>query len=348
MITRRAFATVAGLVAAAPSLALDAAPHRGSVPAARPGLLKPPRLKQGDTIGMVLPASMSLESDNIARGREQLEALGYKVKIGAHAYDRYGYLAGEDRNRAADINAMFADPEVNGISCFTGGWGTPRLLPYLDYDLIRRNPKVVIGFSDITGLLNAIHKKTGLVTFHGPMADSLYEPYTLANYRKAVMTAEPLGLLPNPPKRETDLIDRENRVIPLTGGKATGRLIGGNLTLIASTTGTPYEIDTAGAILFLEDTHEEFYRIDRMLTQLWLAGMLDSIAAFVWGRCTDCPVTGPTLSLGQILRERFAHVPSMWGLSFGHIEKKLTLPIGVQATLDADAGTLTVLEAAVV
>ena len=344
MITRRAFASVTGLGALAPSLTLAAA----SAGAAPPPVIKPPRLKEGDTVGMVLPASMSFEADNLGRARAQLEALGFRVKIGAHALGRYGYLAGEDRDRAADINTMFADREVAGISCFTGGWGTPRLLPYLDYELIRRNPKVLIGFSDITGLLNAVHRKTGLVTFHGPNADSLYEPYTLANFRRAVMSADPLGVLPNPPKRETDLIDRENRVVTLRGGKASGRLVGGNLTLIASTTGTPYEIDTTGAILFLEDTHEELYRVDRMLTQLWLAGKLDRIAGFVFGRCTDCPVEGPSLSLGEILRERFSHVPSIQGLSFGHIEKKLTLPIGARATLDADAQTLTVDESAVV
>jgi muramoyltetrapeptide carboxypeptidase len=341
MFTRRDFAALATLAAATPALALGRTEKR-------PAVLKPPRLKEGDTIGVVLPASMSFESDTIARGRQQLEALGFDVKLGRHVYDRYGYLAGEDRDRAADINEMFADPAVAGISCFSGGWGTPRLLPYLDYDLIRKHPKVIIGFSDITGLLNAIQEKTGVVTFHGPMADSLYEPYSLANFRKVVMSAEPIGELASPVKRESDLIDRENRIITLRGGTATGRLTGGNLTLVACTLGTPYEIDTNGAILFLEDTHEELYRIDRMLTQLWLAGKLEHLAGFVFGRCTDCPVTGPSLSMGQILRERFSHVPAIWGLSFGHIEKKLTIPIGLTATLDADAGTLSIAEAAVV
>lgn len=345
MINRRTFATLAGVaIAAGPRIA--AAPV--AAPAAAPPIIKPPKLKEGDTIGMIVPASMSFEADTIDRAKTQLEALGYRVKLGAHVYDRYGNLAGTDRDRAADVNAMFADPEVDGISCFSGGWGTPRLLPYLDYAMIRKHPKVLMGFSDITGLLNAIHRKTGLVTFHGPNADSLYEPYTLGNYRRAVMVTETIGLLAPPEKKPTDLIDRENRVITLQGGKASGRLVGGNLTLIAALTGTPYEIETEGKILFLEDTHEELYRIDRMLTQLWLAGKLDRIAGFAFGRCTDCPASGPALSMGQILRERFSHVPSIWGLSFGHIEKKLTLPIGVMATLDADAGTLTIDESAVV
>lgn len=337
---RRDFAKLA--LVAAPALSTLAA-----APARRP-LIKPRRLERGDTVGMIVPASMVFEADNLDRGREQLEALGYRVKVGAAAKGRYGNLAGTDRERAADINRFFADPDVKAIVAYSGGWGTPRLLPYLDYDLIRKNPKVLIGFSDITGLLNAVHRMTGLVTFHGPTADSRYEAYTLANYRKVVMTAEPIGLLPNPEKRAEDLIDRENRIVTIGPGTGTGRLVGGNLTLVASTIGSPYEIDTDGAILFLEDTHEELYRIDRMLTQLWLAGKLDRLAGFVFGRCTDCPISGPALSMGELLRERFAHVPAIWGLSFGHIEKKLTLPIGLPATLDANAKTLTILESAVV
>lgn len=296
---------------------------------------------------MIVPASMVFELDSIDRGREQLEALGFRVKVGTHAKARHGNLAGTDRERASDINRFFADEEVKAVVSFSGGWGTPRLLPYLDYDVIRKNPKVLIGFSDITGLLNAVHKMTGLVTFHGPNADSRYEPFTLANFRKVLMSADPIGTLPNPPKRDDELLDRENRIIVLREGTATGRLVGGNLTLIAATMGTPFEIETDGAILFLEDTHEELYRIDRMLTQLWLGGKLDRLAGFSFGRCTDCPIEGPALSMGELLRERFGHIPSIWGLSFGHIEKKLTLPIGVPATLDATAKTLTLTEGAV-
>lgn len=339
MLHRRDFARLA-VLAAAPTLLARGAPA--------PAVLKPKRLSEGDTVGVIVPASMVFELDSIDRGREQLEALGFRVKIGAHARGRYGNLAGRDRERAEDINAFFADPDVKGVIAFSGGWGTPRLLPYLDYDAIRRNPKVLMGFSDITGLLNAVHRKTGLVTFHGPNADSRYEPYTLENMRRVVMSAEPPGTLSNPAKRPEDLIDRENRIVVLREGVASGRLVGGNLTLVASTIGTPYEIDTDGAILFLEDTHEELYRIDRMLTQLWLAGKLERLAGFVFGRCTDCPIEGPALSMGELLRERFGHVPSIWGLSFGHIEKKLTLPIGVSATLDASAKTLSITEAAVV
>ena len=338
MLHRRDFAKLA--LVASPALLVQSAP-------APRVILKPRKLSEGDTVGMIAPASMVFETDVLDRGREQLEALGFKVKVGAHVKARYGNLAGTDRERAADINGFFADPEVNAIISFNGGWGTPRLLPYLDYENIRRNPKILLGFSDLTGLLNAVHKKTGLVTFHGPMADSRYDAYTLQNFKTVLMSSDPIGAIPNPQKRDDELIDRDNRIITLREGVASGRLVGGNLSLIAATMGTPYESDTDGAILFLEETHEELYRIDRMLTQLWLAGKLDRIAGFAFGRCTDCPIEGPALSMGELLRERFGHVPSVWGLAFGHIEKKMTLPIGIPATLDATAKTLSVAEAAV-
>jgi len=164
-----------------------------------------------------------------------------------------------------------------------------------------------------------------------------------------VMTAEPAGTLAPPPKKMAELIDRTNRIIRLAPGKGSGKLVGGNLTMIATAMGTPYDIDTTGAILFLEDVTEELYRVDRMLTQLALAGKFDKIAGFVFGRCSRCDYKGPTFSLEEILRDRFGslRVPAISGLSFGHIEQKLTLPIGIGATLDAEAGTLTIDEAAV-
>jgi len=338
MIDRRNFARVVSLTAAAVSL--------GARPASR-RIVKPKRLVEGDTVGLVLPASATLEPDDISIAKEQLEAIGLKVVIGAHAYDRHGYFAGRDRDRADDLNRMFADDSVAGIVCYTGGWGSPRVLPYLDYDLIARKPKVLIGYSDITALLNAIHQRTGLVTFHGPVGSSSLDPYSLENFRKVVMSPEPAGVLAQPPKKPTDLIDRANRVLKLRPGIASGRLVGGNLTLLASLMGTPYEIQTEGAIVFAEDIREEVYRIDRMLTQLALGGKFASLAGFVFGRCTECRANN--FSLEDILRDRFGNgnAPAISGLAFGHIEQKLTLPLGVMATLDADAGTLTVTESGV-
>jgi muramoyltetrapeptide carboxypeptidase len=318
--------------------------------APRRALIKPKRLTAGETVGLVLPASAAFDAEDVSFAREQLEAMGFKVVVGAHATDKWGYFAGKDRDRAADINAMFADDRVAGVFCYTGGWGSPRVLPFLDYDLIARKPKVIIGYSDITALLNAITKRTGLVTFHGPVASSTFDAYTLENFRRIVMTPEPAGMLDPPAKKPTDLVDKVNRIVRIAPGKGTGRLVGGNLTMIAATMGTPYEVDTTGAILFLEDIHEEFYRIDRMLSQLALGGKLDRLAGFAFGRCTQCEVKGPTFSLGEILRDRFASAsyPAISGVSFGHIEQKLVLPIGVSATLDGDAGTLRLDEAAVV
>jgi muramoyltetrapeptide carboxypeptidase len=343
MIDRRDFARLATLAAAATA----AAPAARAV--TRRKIVKPRKLVAGDSVGLVSPASAAFEDDSVNVAKEQLEALGFKVKAGAHAYDRHGYFAGPDRDRAADINRFFADKELAGIVCYTGGWGSPRVLPYLDFNVIAANPKVFIGYSDVTALLNTIHQRTGLVTFHGPVAGSGFDAYTLDNFRKVVMTSEPAGLLAQPPKPQNDLIDRRNRVLRLAPGKTTGRLAGGNLTMIATAMGTPYQLDTTGAIVFLEDVREELYRVDRMLTQLALGGLFDRAVGVVFGRCTNCDSTGPGFSLEEILRDRFGSmpIPVISGLSFGHIEQKLTMPVGVTATLDADAGTLTLDEAAV-
>ncbi len=344
MINRRDFArlSVAATAAAA------AAPHMVTA-SPRPGVLIPKRLAPGDTVGLVVPATAAFEADEIQFAKEQMEAIGFKVVVGPHAFDKWGYFAGRDRDRAGDINRMFADDQVAGVVCYTGGWGSPRVLPFLDYDLIVRKPKVLIGYSDITALLNAVHKKTGLITFHGPVGGSTFEPFTLENFHRVVMTAAPAGMLPTPSKKPNELVDRTNRVVKLTKGSASGRLIGGNLTMIATLMGTPFQPDTDGAIVFLEDVHEEPYRIDRMLTQLAMGGMFDHAAGIVFGRCSDCGVKGPSFSLEEILHDRFGAlpVPVISGLSFGHIEQKLVLPIGARATLDANAGTLRIDEAAV-
>lgn len=344
MLNRRDFARLSITAAAAAT-----ASTRLVAATPRPNVITPKRLTAGDTVGLVLPATAAFEADEIQFAKEQMEAIGFKVVIGPHAFDKWGYFAGRDRDRADDINRMFADDKVAGVVCYTGGWGSPRVLPFLDYDLIQRRPKVLIGYSDITALLNAVHKRTGLITFHGPVGGSTFDPFTLENFRRVVMTAEPAGLLPTPSKKPNELVDRTNRILKLTSGKATGPLIGGNLTMIATLMGSPWQPDTTGAICFLEDVHEEPYRIDRMLTTLALGGMFDHVAGIVFGRCSDCAAKGQSFSLEEILRDRFGSlpVPAISGLSFGHIEQKLVLPIGAKATLDADAGTLRIDEAAV-
>lgn len=344
MFSRREFSR---LIAAA-GFAATAKPLHAVARGRETPLLKPRRLREGDTIGLVLPASLELEPQDVGMAIEQMEALGFRVKVGEHAYDRWGFLAGRDRDRAADINSAFADPEVDGIFAYTGGWGSPRVLPHLDWNVIARNPKVLVGFSDITALINAIHDRTGLVTFHGPVGASNFEPYTLDYLRRAIMSDEPIGVIRNPEKGESDLVQRQYRTWTLRSGKARGRIVGGNLTLLAAMMGTPYEVNTDGGLLFLEDTHEAPYRVDRMLTQLSQGGKFRNVRGVVWGTCTDCRASGPTLSWDELLRDHFESldVPVVVGLAFGHIAKRATLPIGLEAELDADAATVTVTERA--
>lgn len=347
MIDRRnfgkllAFAGAGALTSPRPVFALRNRP--------RP-IVKPKVLRMGDTIGIPAPARMSFEPDRVRLARDQIEALGFRVKLGEHAFEKHGYFAGTDQQRAADVNRMFADESIDGIFFFAGGWGSPRILPLLDFDLIRGNPKVVLGYSDITPLLNAIHQETGLVTFHGPLAASNIRPWTRQQLERVLLSTEPIGVLRNPEKAPDQLVERFYRIIPIREGVAKGRLAGGNMTLISVLMGTPWEVDTEGAILLLEDTHEALYRVDRMVTQLKLAGKLDNVAGVVFGYCTDCPAEDFGFSLEEILIDHLAPlgVPVMAGLAFGHIQQQLTLPIGLGGTLDAGAGTLTIDESAVV
>jgi muramoyltetrapeptide carboxypeptidase len=302
---------------------------------------------------VVAPAYTVGEDDRIRIGIETVESLGFRAKPGQHLFRRHGYFAGTDEERAADLNAMFADPEVDGIICLRGGYGASRTLPHLDFDLIRRNPKALIGYSDITSLLNPIQKLTGLVTFHGPIADQKYTPYTLAQFQKVVQTPAAPAALAAPPPFETSpgQVERQNRIATLVPGTARGRLVGGNLTLLAHLAGTPYAPDYAGAIVFFEDVQETVHRIDRMLTQLWLTGSLQQAAGIVFGKFTEIPASTSTFqfSLEQVLadRARAVGIPAVRGLMIGHVEDQATLPIGCKVELDADARTLTLLEPAV-
>lgn len=351
MWSRRDAARLLALGAAGAALSRAGATAAASTATtARLPLLKPRRLAPGDRVGMVLPAAMAFEPSAIDWARRQLEAIGFEVVLGRNARNRHGYFAGTDEERAADVMAMFADDSIAGVYCYTGGWGTPRILPHLDFEVIRRHPKPLVGYSDITALLTAVHQETGLVTFHGPVARSRIQPWTLEQLRRVVMSPAPIGLLANPPKPENDLVDPDFRILTLSGGTARGRLVGGNLTMIAALMGTPWELDTTGAILFLEDIDEAFYRVDRMLTQLGQGGKLAGLAGVVFGYCTDCDTKAPSFSFEEILHHHLGGlgVPAFAGLAFGHLRQQLTLPIGLEATLDADAGTLHIAEAAVV
>lgn len=249
---------------------------------------------------------------------------------------------------------MFRDPEVSAIFALRGGYGAAQLLDRIDYDLIRSHPKIFIGYSDITALHLAIQRRAALVTFHGPVVLSRFTDYTQKYFRRALFDTEPIGVVTNP--AESNPLRPAHTLRTVRPGSARGRLIGGNLTLISTTMGTPYEIETRSRILFIEDVDEEPYRIDRMLTQLRLAGKLDSAAGIIIGECQDCrpkdykPSFNSTFTLGEIIDNILGDlkVPVLSGLTIGHTDDQVTLPEGIMATLNAGKQQLIIEEAGVV
>ncbi len=313
-------------------------------------VIKPGRLRPGDTVVLVNPAGATFDRVDADIASEHLEALGLRVRRAPHLFDRRGYLAGSDADRAADVNQQFADTSVAGLVALRGGWGCARILGLLDYSTIRSHPKVVLGFSDITALHMAIHSQTGLVTFHGPVGTSNWTAFTAGNVRRVVLEGQaPVFTNPSPAGGEPDRSRHPVRTI--RPGRARGALLGGNLTVLSALMGSRYLPSWEGAILFLEDVGEEIYRVDRMLTHLKLAGVLDQIDGLVFGHCTDCTAgTGlDSLTLDEVLDDHLLplKIPAWRGAMIGHIDDQLTLPQGVQAEIDADAGTIRLLEPAV-
>ena len=319
--------------------------------ASRLPAVRAPRLKPGDTVALVNPSNAIYERAPYVTTIEALQALGFKVREAPHLRARYGHFAGTDAQRAGDVNAMFADPTVHGILAMTGGSGGGRILPLIDYAAIRRNPKFLGGFSDLTALINAVNAKTGLVTFHCPMGNSEWNSFDAEQFRGAVMEAKPM-LLANPQDRAEGLVTKTHRIATLRGGTARGVLVGGNLAVFSALAGSGYWPSMDGAILCLEDVNEYIYRVDRMLSTLKLAGALDRLAGVVLGAFTKCePGDGfGTLTLDEVFDDYFLGlgVPVFSGASFGHIRRKYTLPIGHEVEMDADAGTIRYLQAAVV
>lgn len=345
--TRRTFlkrAAQAALAAPLAGAAARTAPRTSGPPH------KPPRLKPGDTVGLVSPAGALYEPTELALVQEVLAALELKARPGAHALDRYGYLGGTDADRAADLNRMFADPEVDAILALRGGWGCSRLLPMLDYAGIRRHPKILVGYSDITSLLLGIYARSGVVTFHGPVGISTWNPFTVDYFRRILFEGEAVTMT-NPVDTGHNLVQTEDRVQTITPGTARGRLAGGNLTVLTSIIGSDYLPAWEGHILFLEDTGEEIYRVDRMLTQLKLAGVLDRIAGFVFGKCSSCDPGGGygSLTLTELFEDhiRPLGIPAWYGAMIGHISDKFTVPLGVEVEIDAGRGAIRMLEPAV-
>ncbi len=308
----------------------------------------PPALRPGDTVGLIAPSTYVSDPDRLALAEHTVRYFDLVPRFGRNVRKREGYVGGSVEERVEDLHAMFADPEVKAVFSIRGGFGAAHLLDHIDYPLIARNPKIFLGYSDITSLHLAIHRKTGLVTFHGPVVLAKFSDYTQQHFRRALFEAKPLGTLRNPPP--SNGLRPSHAVRTVRPGKARGPLTGGNLTLISTTLGTPYELDTRGRILFLEDVDEQPYSIDRMLTHLKLAGKLDQAAGIVFGECADCrprdfkPSFESSFSLGEVLDRILGKLPLpvLSGLTIGHTEDQLTLPIGVVATLDAGRGELIV------
>jgi muramoyltetrapeptide carboxypeptidase len=346
---RRQFIAVAGAAATA---AAGAAPVVSGTPTtgARPATLRARRLQPGDTVALINPSGAIYERAPYEIAAESLQVLGFKVREAPNLRARYGHFAGTDAQRAADVNAMFADPGVHGILAMTGGSGGNRILPLIDYALIRRNPKFLGGYSDITALINAVHAQTGLVTFHCPMGVSEWNAFSVELFRAAVMEARPVTLA-NANEREDALAPKANRTTTLRGGKARGPIVGGNLAVLSSMAGSAYWPRFDGAILFLEDINEYIYRCDRMLSTLKLAGVLDKLAGVVLGAFTNCtPGDGyGTLTLDEVFDDYFKplQVPVYSGALIGHIKRKFTVPVGLEVEMDADAGSIRYLQPAV-
>jgi len=310
----------------------------------------PRALRQGDTIALVAPAS-PVKRRRIEVAIERLEAKGFHIKLYGDLYRQHGYLAGDDSTRAEELMAAFADPEVAAIFPARGGTGVTRLLDLLDYNVIRRHPKIVAGFSDITALHLALHSQTGLVTFHSPhpmdgigVPDGLSE-LTARTYWRALLADE----YSDQNGYEIPLTNQEREsIVTLYPGKATGRLVGGNLALVVAMMGTPYEIDTHENILLLEDINEQPYRIDRALSQLKLAGKLDTLTGVLLGQFTDC-VASPnkaSFTLDEVFQGYFCEldIPVMQNFPSGHCRDNATLPLNVEVEMDADGRRVKVLE----
>ena len=297
--------------------------------------IRPPRLKPGDTIGIVAPAG-PFEPKIFAQGLSVVESMGFQTLVSDEVFEKTGYLAGNDAQRARLVNQLFKDPTINAIVCARGGFGSLRILPLVDFDIIRENPKVFMGFSDITALLTAITSRSGLVSFHGPVVTTLAKApeVTRNTLLRAISSDTPLE------------VQLANGVV-IKAGRARGALIGGNLTTLCHLLGTPFEPRFKHRMLLLEDRGEALYRIDRMLVQMKLAGCFDDIAGLVLGSFEGC---GSLDGVFEVFKDHFKDisVPILAGFDVGHGEQNLTMPFGIAATLDTDKQLLSFTQAATV
>jgi muramoyltetrapeptide carboxypeptidase len=313
--------------------------------------LKPKKLKSGDTIALVAPGSYISQSE-LNDSIKNIEGLGFKTTYNNLILNKTGYFSGNDKQRADELMEMFSEKDVNGIVCVRGGYGCARILPLLDYEIIKNNPKVLIGYSDVTALLYGIYSQTGLVCFHGPVGISTFNEFSTGYLKNTLVYPHAnLELI----SEAEEVKDKYKTPVVISSGKAQGELIGGNLSIVVSMIGTPYDLDYRGKIIFLEETSEEPYRIDRMLTQMIQAGKFDNAAGIALGIFDKCeqkekdPAFSSSFSLLEVLFDRLSGlgIPVIYGLSFGHIKNKFTIPVGIKAGLNVDIQTITLLEEAV-
>ena len=314
-------------------------------------VIKPSKLKKGDKLALITPGSY-ISNKEKEKSIENLESLGFEVVYSDKLMLINGYFSGSDKERAEDINEMFEREDIKGIVCARGGYGCARILPYIDYNIIKENPKVLIGYSDVTALFYGIYKKTGLITFHGPVGISTYNDFSKKYFSDVLLN-------PNEELKfsSSDSGNNENiyGLTNISSGTARGELVGGNLSIVVSLIGTDYDIETKGKIIFLEEYIEEPYRVDRMLTQMMQAGKFDEAAGIALGVFRYCeskeenPSFTNSFTLMEVLKDRLSDlkIPVVYGLSFGHVKDKFTIPFGIRAELDADNFKLKLLEAAV-
>lgn len=327
------------------SLAALMAPYPALTHSPSLGPSLPGRLRPGDTVGLIAPASSNDEPRHLEIAQHNIRGMGLVPRLGRHVLDRHGYLSGTDEDRAADINAMFADDTVRALFAIRGGWGSARLLPLLDWDLIRANPKLLLGLSDVTALHLAFAARAGFSTIHAPNASSRWDEISWQSFWRLAFTGE------TPLLGETTGEDATHdrwRITTIRPGKASGRLLGGNLTVLSTLMGSPWLPDFDGAILFLEDVGEAEYRIDRMMNQLALAGILGKLAGVIFGQCTRCASRVPDyagFTIPQILEHYLAplDIPAFSGANIGHVSNQLSLPVGAQVEMEAENGTIRLL-----
>ncbi|WP_318344661.1 S66 peptidase family protein [Flagellimonas baculiformis] len=314
-------------------------------------IIKPKKLKKGDTIGLVAPG-YAIKPEVLQKALDTLEEMGFKTFHTSRILGNHGYFSNTDEERVMDVNQMFANPEVDGILCARGGYGCTRILDRLDYNSIRNNPKVLIGFSDITALIQAIYKQTGLVCFHGPVGSTLDDSYSQKYFKKILMKGKHSQTIKNVKLTDPEFLGNpEYERYVITPGTCQGELAGGSLTLVNALIGTPHEIDFTDKLVFLEDVEEAPYRVDRMLTQLIEGPTFSKAKGIMFGVCKGCDreKEDTNFTLKEVILDRIAPlgIPAAYGMSFGHVPNNFTLPVGIQSAFNADEMGLELLETAV-